>query len=81
MTCTTHHHACDCREAEFTELKAENETLRRRLHDQALRTYDGLVEENARLQAAEQMYAQQTSQLIDEVKRLKEALSNLYEID
>jgi len=27
--CTTHHHACDCREAKFAALEAENERLRR----------------------------------------------------
>ena len=26
--CTTHHHACDCREAKFAELEAENARLR-----------------------------------------------------
>ena len=26
--CTTHHHACDCREAKFAELEAEIERLR-----------------------------------------------------
>jgi hypothetical protein len=26
--CTTHHHACDCREAKFTELERENAKLR-----------------------------------------------------
>ena len=26
--CTTHHHACDCREAKFKELEQENATLR-----------------------------------------------------
>lgn len=26
--CVTHHKACDCREAEFEKLKAENERLR-----------------------------------------------------
>jgi predicted nucleotidyltransferase len=26
--CVTHHHACDCREAHFKQLKAENEKLR-----------------------------------------------------
>ena len=26
--CTTHHHACDCREAKFRELEAENAKLR-----------------------------------------------------
>jgi len=26
--CTTHHHACDCREAKFAALEAENERLR-----------------------------------------------------
>ena len=25
--CTTHHHACDCREAKFAELEAENKVL------------------------------------------------------
>lgn len=25
--CITHHHACDCREAEFAQVKAENERL------------------------------------------------------
>lgn len=28
MTCTTHHHACECREAEFELLKSENARLR-----------------------------------------------------
>lgn len=27
--CTTHHHACDCREAEFAKLTAEIEKLKR----------------------------------------------------
>ena len=26
--CTTHHHACDCREAKFKELEQENAALR-----------------------------------------------------
>ena len=26
--CTTHHHACDCREAKFKELERENAELR-----------------------------------------------------
>jgi hypothetical protein len=26
--CTTHHHACDCREAKFKELERENAALR-----------------------------------------------------
>ena len=29
--CTTHHHACDCREAKFAALEAENERLVKRL--------------------------------------------------
>ena len=29
--CVTHHYACDCREAAFTVLKAENERLVGRL--------------------------------------------------
>lgn len=27
MTCVTHHYACDCREAEFAQLKAERDAL------------------------------------------------------
>jgi len=29
--CITHHHACDCREDKFKELKAENERLREKI--------------------------------------------------
>ena len=29
--CTTHHHACDCREAKFKELEQENAALREAL--------------------------------------------------
>lgn len=31
--CTTHHNACDCREAKFRELEAENERYRKALQD------------------------------------------------
>jgi len=29
--CITHHHACDCREAQFKKLEAENAALRKAL--------------------------------------------------
>jgi len=29
--CVTHHHACDCREQMFTEMAAENQTLKQRM--------------------------------------------------
>ncbi len=32
--CTTHHHACDCREAKFKELERENAALRSELKRQ-----------------------------------------------
>lgn len=38
--CTTHHHACDCREAKFAALEAENATLR----NQLLADHDVLAE-------------------------------------
>jgi hypothetical protein len=28
VNCVTHHHACECREAKFAELEAENARLR-----------------------------------------------------
>ena len=31
--CTTHHYACDCREAKFAALEAENERLARTIAD------------------------------------------------
>lgn len=31
--CTTHHHACDCREAKFAETARENDLLREDLND------------------------------------------------
>jgi hypothetical protein len=29
--CTTHHHACDCREAEFARIKTENQWIKEHL--------------------------------------------------
>jgi len=29
--CTTHHHASDCREQQFAEMKAENQNLKKQL--------------------------------------------------
>ena len=31
--CVTHHHACDCREARFAELEAENQRLREAIQE------------------------------------------------
>ena len=40
--CTTHHHACDCREAKFKELERENAALREALHNaEELERYTG----------------------------------------
>jgi hypothetical protein len=37
--CVTHHHACDCREAQFAQLEAENAKLRKALtHIQRMST-------------------------------------------
>lgn len=33
MTCTTHHHACECREAEFARIEAERDRLRGALRE------------------------------------------------
>ena len=39
--CTTHHYACDCREAKFAEIARYNETLREDL-DNAHNTIRGM---------------------------------------
>ena len=43
--CTTHHHACDCREAKFKELERENAALNHKL-DEILtnKNYEGGVQ-------------------------------------
>lgn len=58
QNCTTHHYACDCREAKFAEIARDNETLREDL-DNAHNTIRGmevqqerLERENAALRAA-----------------------------
>lgn len=33
MTCTTHHHACDCREKKFLKLVAENSRLHKQMRN------------------------------------------------
>jgi len=45
--CITHHFACDCREAKFTALEAENTALRKRVAEleEALQ---GIVEDDSR---------------------------------
>lgn len=44
--CVTHHHACDCREAEFARIKAENDDLRIALMD-AIKAPMGIVPASA----------------------------------
>ena len=41
MTCTTHHHACDCREAKFAELEADRDKYKR-LYEQACVKDEGM---------------------------------------
>lgn len=36
MTCTTHHHACDCREASFARAERQNRELHARLEGAAI---------------------------------------------
>lgn len=53
-TCTTHHHACDCREAAHAE---EIEKLRR-CNEEALRKIKGLEFENRELSAANREFVE-----------------------
>jgi TPP-dependent pyruvate/acetoin dehydrogenase alpha subunit len=39
--CTTHHHACDCREEKFKQLEQENAALRNLLRDIRSNNCDG----------------------------------------
>lgn len=36
MTCTTHHHACECREAKFAELEDKTKALEEQVEDHQL---------------------------------------------
>ena len=47
--CTTHHHACDCREAKFEALEAENAELR----EMVIRMYQHCTIEKAEMTEAE----------------------------
>ena len=49
MNCTSHHFACDCREALFAALKAELEDMKARLDMQAEGVFLAEHDENVRL--------------------------------
>ena len=44
MTCTTHHHACACREARFQEMFKAQEAHVKRLEEALLKAYGAMTE-------------------------------------
>ena len=80
--CTTHHFACDCREAKFKQLEQENAALRRDVYQcppTSENDYEGfkwndaceeLERENAALRADIHAHEQINKQLIEDKRRL-----------
>ena len=61
--CTTHHHACDCREAKFRKLERENAALRAEVKV-TRQNWEDYKSENAALREAKDAYFKHNNILV-----------------